>query len=338
MFIGRSDGRATAGMYMALFSDFEVRRDHLIAKDTGARIPLTAAFFLDLARGASFVWLIQALKASRLIKGRAARARIAFFPKKPRSYYAIWPVCQLADVKIVDDPGEADLLFYFEDREFLTGPHAAPAAAALSAPVLNGACFDIRKSQVARSFEETFGYSLAVDPRTWTGPAVEKSELNGKHDGRIVQCPLREPRRDRVYQRLVDNTFDGSEFIDIRTPVVGGRIPFVYLKRRTRANRFSNENRRVDMATPEALFSRAEIEKIAAFTRASGLDFGGLDILRDRTDGRIYIVDVNKTDMGPPTALSVRGKLTAMRGLASAFAALIDTRVRGGPDSAPPMA
>ena len=66
----------------------------------------------------------------------------------------------------------------------------------------------------------------------------------------------------------------------------------------------------------------------SAFTAAMGLDFGGLDILRDRADGRIYIVDANKTDMGPPSALASNDKLKAMRGLADAFAALVDERLK----------
>jgi len=140
---------------------------------------------------------------------------------------------------------------------------------------------------------------------------------------------MAEPQRDRVYQRLIDNTFDGAEFVDIRTPVVGGRVPFVYLKRRTREGRFSNDNKRVDLAATETMFSAEELAGIARFTEAMGLDFGGLDILRDRGDGRIYIVDLNKTDMGPPTALSGAGKLRAMRGLARAFAELVDARLGG---------
>lgn len=31
-----------------------------------------------------------------------------------------------------------------------------------------------------------------------------------------------------------------------------------------------------------------------------GLDYGELDILRNNLDGRIYVVDVNKTLWGPP--------------------------------------
>ena len=138
---------------------------------------------------------------------------------------------------------------------------------------------------------------------------------------------MREPRHDRVYQRLVDNTFDGTEYIDIRTPVVGGQIPFVYLKRRQRDGRFTNDNDRVDMTSPDAVLSTEEQALILKFAQSMKLDFGGLDVLRDRADGRIYIVDVNKTDMGPPSALSSKNKLAAIRGLSAAFANLVDRRL-----------
>lgn len=307
-----------------MFQIFEINNGTIIAKETGAEIPLTAGLVRDVWRVMSFVGIVQGIRATRAVRGRNLRAAISFYPKKPNSFYAIWPVCQLADVRIVDNPDEADLHFYFEDREFRTGPQAAPT----NRPALNMGCHDIRKSAVARVFEEVFGYGLAIDPTTHQGEAVEKSEANGKHDGRIVQCPLAHPRRDLVYQRLIDNTFDGKEFIDIRTPVVGGRIPFVYLKRRWRDLRFSNENHRVDLADADAMLSKTEQAKIAEFARAMRLDFGGLDVLRNRTDGRIYIVDVNKTDMGPPSALTGPQKLRAMRGIADAFGALVDQRLK----------
>ncbi len=309
---------------MSYFGEFKINGNELVATETGAAIPITPSFAAEVLRIASFVWLVNAVRATRVVRGREPRARISFFPKKPRSYYAIWPVCQLADVKITDDPTEADLHFYFEDREFLTAQRDAPS----ERPAFNIGCFDIRKSVVARIFEETFGYSLAIDPRTHDGLAVEKSEGNGKHDGRIVECPIAVPARDRVYQRLVDNTFDGRDHIDIRTPIVGGKIPFVYIKRRGRDVRFSNDNHRVDLADTNTLLSKREQEQIIDFARAMRLDFGGLDVLRDRNDGRIYIVDANKTDMGPPSALSAQNKLKAMRGLADAFAMMVDDTLK----------
>ena len=308
---------------MSFFGDFKIDGNQLVAKETGAQIPLNLEFARDAWRIASFVGIVQALRASRKVKGREPRATISFFPKKPRSYYAIWPVCQLADIKIVNDPNEADLHFYFEDKAFLTGPRTSPTFR----PTLNLGCFDIRKSVVTRAFEETFGYSLSVDPTRFEGMAVEKSEDNGKHDGRAVTCPIKSPRKGLVYQRLIDNSFDGQEHVDIRTPVVGGRIPFVMLKRRHKDLRFTNENYRVDLVETDTMLSKREQEQIAAFTKAMSLDFGGLDVLRDRNDGRIYVVDVNKTDMGPPSMLSGPNKLRAMRGLAEAFGELVESKL-----------
>ncbi len=311
---------------MSVFGEYKIDGNQLVAKETGIAIPLTAGFARDALSIASFVWLVNGVRASRVLKRRNPRARISFFPKKPRSFYAIWPVCQLADVKITDDHAAADLHFYFEDREFLTAPRPAPSAK----PAFNVGCFDIRKSVVARVFEETFGYALSIDPTSWRGPAVEKSEGNGRHDGRIIECPIAAPKRDHVYQRLVSNTYDGRDHIDIRTPIVGGKVPFVYLKRREPSLRFTNENYRVDLVDADALLSPDEQQKISEFAAAMRLDFGGIDVLRDRGDGRIYIVDANKTDMGPPSALTSQDKLKAMRGLADAFSSMVDAAVANG--------
>ena len=49
------------------------------------------------------------------------------------------------------------------------------------------------------------------------------------------------------------------------------------------------------------------------------LDWGGLDVLRHAGDGKIYIVDVNKTDMGPPLALPIKEKLSAVKTLGLAL-------------------
>ncbi|WP_411817275.1 hypothetical protein [Hyphococcus sp. DH-69] len=310
---------------MSIFGEFKINNNQLVAIETGAEIPLNREFALDAWRMATFVWVINALRATRKMRGREPRARISFFPKKPRSYYAIWPVCQLADVKIVDDPAEADLHFYFEDREFLTAPRQAPS----NKPSLNIGCFDIRKSVVARAFEEVFGYGLTIEPTTFVGTAVEKSEANGKHDGRLIECPIAAPKQGHVYQQVIENTFDGIEHVDIRTPIVGGKTtPYVFLKRRTKERRFTNDNHRVDLAPIDAMLSADEQEKITAFARTMRLDFGGLDVLRNRNDGRIYIVDANKTDMGPPSAMRAQDKLTAMRGLAKAFAEMVDEKLK----------
>jgi len=309
---------------MTFLSDFQFHGDYVVAKHSGTRIPLTRESLMDAARAAAFVCEVQALCATRTARGVRPRARIAFFPEKPRSYYAIWPVCRLANVQIVDDPAKADLVFQFKDRPTVA---ADPRPDLQGKPFLNGACTDIRKSRVAAVFEQVFGYPLGIDPYTYQGLAVQKSEGNGVHDGRIVACPVSEPDADKVYQRLIQNTLDGREFVDIRTPIVGGQIPFVYLKCRTMKERFSNNNHRVVLQETVELYAEAEIAQVQAFARAMGLDFGGLDVLRHKEDGRIYVVDVNKTDMGPPTALPGADKMQAMRRLAAAFSDMVASRL-----------
>jgi hypothetical protein len=48
-----------------------------------------------------------------------------------------------------------------------------------------------------------------------------------------------------------------------------------------------------------------------------------VDVLRDRTTGEIFIVDANKTDMGPPIGLNLADKIVATRRLAKAFRAFV---------------
>ena len=74
---------------------------------------------------------------------------------------------------------------------------------------------------------------------------------------------------------------------------------------------------------PQDVFTDAEIERLGAFSRAMGLDWGGLDVLRDRASGRLYVVDVNKTDMGPPIALPFLDKIAAVSRLGRALRQLV---------------
>ena len=253
---------------------------------------------------------------------------VAFAPDRARPWYLIWPVIRAAGGRIVDDPAQADILFQFEDST--TGHPLAPPPGIRARP-LNFAATDVSKTRVGEAFAQAFGYPLTVDPATHVGPAVEKSEHNGAHDGRIVTCPM-QPRPGRVYQRVVDNRCAARPGLveDIRSPTVAGRPPVVFLKRRRVSERFANANAEVVMARPEDVYSPTELKNIASFCGILGLDWGGLDVLRDANEGRLYIVDANKTDMGPPTALPLAEKLHATRTLAKAFRAVVTHPLEGG--------
>ncbi len=174
---------------------------------------------------------------------------------------------------------------------------------------------------MARVFEEVFGYPLALDPALSVGPVVEKAELNGAHDGGILACPA--PRRPgRHYQRLID-TSDGRFTHDLRTPCIGGRPVAVFLKRKPKDARFSIHNLGVTLQRPDQVYSPTEMGLIERFLAVMGIDWAGLDILRDRSSGLIYIVDVNKTDVGPIIALPFADKLRSTALMARALKAMI---------------
>lgn len=300
------------------FSDFEFGPHGVLIKKTGWRAPYSLSNILSVRMWFAFFFRVMVAKP---IEG--APFRIHFAPDRARPWYMIWPVVKLAGGRIVQDAQQADVLMHFEDATFGDTP---PPLAGQHAAYVNFGCRDVSKSKVAAAFEAAFGYPLALDPRTHTGPAVEKCELNGAHDGRIVQCPA-EPLPGRVYQRVIDNTAANPDLVeDYRSPTVGGRPVCVFMKRRAIGERFANANSEVEMKRTEECFSPEELARISDFCTRMNLDFGGLDILRDRADGRLYIVDANKTDMGPPIALPIPPKLMAVRMIARAFRELIERR------------
>lgn len=141
---------------------------------------------------------------------------------------------------------------------------------------------------------------------------------NATHDGRIIEGPMA-PRPDKAYQRLIDNEIAGGLVEDLRCCIVGGKPAVMFRKRRPLDRRFKNENAEVILDSTANCLSVEEIALITRFASEIGLEWGGIDVLRDRATGRIYIVDANKTDMGPPVALRLGDKLKATRRMAMAF-------------------
>lgn len=298
-------------MHSALWwRDFEYQNGVVTVKKTGVRVPLEPGVIGEFFNWLPFYFLVESW---RLKPEAQTGPKIWFAPDRPRPWYLIWPVLHAAGARIAKTAAEADAVFYFDDS---TTCDRVPLPAGTR--VINRDCQSIAKSHVTAVFERVFGYSLSVDPRSWSGPMVAKSEKNGAHDGRIVQGPC-EPEPGLVYQRVIDNTIPGGQVEDLRCPTIGGRIPLVLPKRRDRANRFANSNDDVAVVETDSVLSREEQAKLAEFAAAMKLDWGGLDVLRDRTDGRLYVVDVNKTDMGPPIAMSMDDKIRVTRRLADTF-------------------
>ncbi len=223
--------------------------------------------------------------------------------------------------KLVNNP---DVIIYFENATY--GSASTLRRRYPKARIINVNCPDISKERVHVVHLEALGYSMNLNPRTYIGVAVEKSDENAVHDGQEVICPMAYPKTDAVYQKVLDNTNENGEYVDIRVPVIQGKIPLVYLKFKTKKNRFTNKAHRATLHSPKEIFSSEEIEQIEKYALAMKVDFCEFDVLRHKGNKKIYIIDVNKTPYGPPHPLNQKDQEIALQKLSVAFMRLVNTK------------
>lgn len=290
---------------------------------TGVRLRIDVALVWEILHWAFYLPVLALAAAAARLRRRRASFSLWCTPDRAGPWYLLGGAAAWAGLRRAHGPEDADAAFYFDDSTRGAAPD--PAGHRL----FNGRCTDISKTRVAEVFEAVFGYPLRVDPATCVGPIVEKADKNGVHDGGVITAPA-PARAGYVYQRLVDTTGPDGLVHDLRTPCVGGRPVVVWEKTKPVERRFAIHNSRAVLRDPGDVYSAEELERIAAFTDRMGLDWGGLDILRDRHDGRIYIVDANKTDLGPVIALSWGDKLRSMHRLSLALSELVGAPAIGG--------
>lgn len=216
-----------------------------------------------------------------------------FRPHIEDDYSIILIACRLGLQFTTDPRRECAAAMHWHDTTHRpSNPVLEDIAASL--PVINLRGNDIRKTRVDAVMRHVFGYGLAIDPVATSGPFVEKADANALHDGRVVHGPLAAPVAGRVYQRLIQGRCVGRLVEEIRVPVVGGQVPFVHLKYKKRDAPLALSVRGT-ITEPTAVLEGHEIASLLRFADAMGIDFGELDIMRDRSDGRIYVFDANNT-------------------------------------------
>jgi len=227
---------------------------------------------------------------------------IVAFPDFPSKKTTLFKIAKLRKYRLTNKKVKnPKWIIYFEDTTY--GNAENIAAAYQGRHIMNVRCTDISKRKVDKVHKEVFGYNTIIDPTTYMGIAVQKSDVNALHDGRVISCPTKDVLPGSVYQVLIDNEHDDTVVMDFRMPVVFGKIPFVYKKFKKKEVRFTNQVSWSEKYEHREFFTEVELSNIVKFAAAMGVDFCELDILRNRTDGRIYIIDVNKTPYGPPAGL-----------------------------------
>lgn len=243
---------------------------------------------------------------------------ILCYPQSPQCIHVLYKLAHFAGCRITDNPNtHHDLVVRFEDTTYATLDNVLSRLAE-RADVLNVRCTDISKTRVDAIFRPIFGYSVTVNPLTYSGECVMKSDNNCAQDSKVITCPIAEAIPGYVYQRVINNQM-GTLAQDVRVPIIGKKIPFVYLIYKSIKDRFIGEAVHVEMAETLDVLSPEEVKNLIRFCEEFGLDYGELDALRDGQNGLLYVVDANNTPAGPSRLLSKRARQDALSNLAETF-------------------
>lgn len=240
-------------------------------------------------------WL-QAIAHARAHNARqpAGAPVVNFYPMRPGPNSSMAHLLARFPVRIGHSARGESLTFFWD-----TGTYSTPRQVAqLPANALNRRCVDIGKETVDRLWGEAAGYSITVDPTSHEGPMVEKPEINALKGATIIDGPIERPRKGMVYQLLIDSRSSDTRILHLRAVVIGGRILFTYNKSRPYPQYFKGTEFTEPAATTDFL-SDAEIATVERFAGLIGMEYGEMDIVRDRPTNRIYVVDTNRNPVRP---------------------------------------
>ena len=244
---------------------------------------------------------------------------ILCYPHYPSRGSALYKMAKHLHYNITNNPKFSfDIAVYWEYLTYREEYHYLESIA-YRTKVVNLYSRDISKTKVDEVFLEVFGYSTKIDPTEYEGKAVCKSDINAIHNYYVIECPIEEkPAEDAFYQVLINNEVENDRVEDIRIPIVKGTLKNCYLKHRQLGNRFKNPI--YTKITPIGeLLSDREIALINRMAEKMHLELGEIDALRNRDDGKLYIIDVNNTPQGPPSGISRQEGKQTIRELAAAF-------------------
>ncbi len=257
------------------------------------------------------------LKISNFFANNFSHKTLLVYPHYPSRGSALYKISRILKYNITNKPGSNyNLAVYWEYLTFREEFHFLESIAD-ETKVINLHSRDISKVFVDKAFKKVFGYSTFIDPKSYTGKIVKKNDINAIHDGTILQGPVKTTEDGFIYQILINNAGPGDTVIDIRVPIVNGTIDFVYEKFKPVDNRFGHPSKSV-VRKIEDMLSTKEIELLNKLCDEMQLEFGEMDVLRNKDDGKIYVIDVNNTPQFQRKLIKEDEK-TALHKIAAAF-------------------
>ncbi len=254
------------------------------------------------------------------LENKFSNKTIFVYPHYPSSGSTLYKIAKCLHYNITNiyQPNLQGAI-YWEYQTLREEYHFLESLASQGMQIINLYSRDISKVYVGQVFFKVFGYSINIDPSQYQGKVVEKSDINAMHDGRIIMCPVKKIKENHVYQILIDNSYQDDQVKDIRVPIVKETLDFVYLKYRKIEERFKNTTIQTKLENINQILTEDEISKLNLFCKEVSLDYGELDVLRDKVTGKVFIVDVNNTPQGPPANISKADGKKALGKIAEAF-------------------
>jgi hypothetical protein len=267
------------------------------------------------------------LWVQNFIRNRFKSKSILVYPHYPSRGSTIYKLGKKLSYNITNKPkNSVEIAVYWEYLTSRTEYHYLEEQSKILR-IVNLYSRDISKIFIDRIHQNVFGYSTVIDPITYEGKIVKKSDINAKHDGEILRAPISSKENGYIYQLLIDNTYAENQVMDIRVPVVNGLLDFVYIKYRNISERFLNTTNKTIVMQTNSIFDKNEIELLNKYCAELRLDYGELDVLRDNNSKRIYVVDVNNTPQGPPSNTSKKDSDFAIETIALAFKKMFDSNL-----------
>lgn len=243
---------------------------------------------------------------------------VLFYPEYPKRMNILHQIFKSLDFNITNNP---NLKFEYGVKCFDTTIDYGNSSKILQEfsknyLIINKGSIDISKKMVDKVFFEVFKYSSFVDPLSYKGRFIKKSNQNATHDGIVFDKPISSVDDRFVYQRLINNSYDSNTSVEMRVPVMKGYIPFVYYKYKPINDRLGWKILNAEIVETDRALTTEEQENIVLFCEKMMLDFTELDILRDIDSQNIYITDANNNPTGPPKFVA---KQEAMQRLTQAL-------------------
>lgn len=215
----------------------------------------------------------------------------------------------------IGDKDNFDVCFYWNYKDVLDTDSVIRGWVADGRTVYNDNLTNVSKKAVDECFTWAFGYSSLVSDY-YGGRCLSKANKQSRGDVRVVYQKDEKNINDgiykysdqyRIHQKIIDTANNGI-CVEYRAFIFGSDM-FIVEKTKLERNRYKSNADGYRVVGASDIFSKGEMNNILLFCIASGLDFGEIDILRDK-DGLIYIVDINNiAGGGGPWVLADNGRI-----------------------------